>query len=86
MTEHSSELPDEPAPFDLIVADPPYGEPRLQGFADAILAGPLLATEGILVIEHAVTYRRIALHYQPSKVLTYGQSQLSIFEKRTLPL
>lgn len=85
MTERISELPDDPAPFDLVVADPPYGDPRLEGFADAILDGPLLSTEGILVIEHAVTYRRISLHYGPSKVLIYGQSQFSIFEKRTLP-
>ena len=85
MTEHLSDLPDDPAPFGLVVADPPYGDPRLEGFADAILDGPLLSTEGILVIEHAVTYRRISLHYAPSKVLIYGQSQFSIFEKRTLP-
>jgi 16S rRNA (guanine966-N2)-methyltransferase len=85
MTERLSELADDPAPFDLVVADPPYGDPRLEGFADAILDGPLLSTEGILVIEHAVTYRRISLHYGPSKVLIYGQSQFSIFEKRTLP-
>ena len=85
MTERLSELADDPAPFDLVVADPPYGDPRLEGFADAILDGPLLTTEGILVIEHAVTYRRISLHYGPSKVLIYGQSQFSIFEKRTLP-
>ncbi|MFM8316780.1 MAG: RsmD family RNA methyltransferase, partial [Bacteroidota bacterium] len=85
MTERLSEFPDDPAPFDLVVADPPYGDPRLEGFADAILDGPLLSTEGILVIEHAVTYRRISLHYEPSKVLIYGQSQFSIFEKRTLP-
>ncbi|MFM7699476.1 MAG: hypothetical protein ACKO7V_01640, partial [Bacteroidota bacterium] len=85
MTERISELPDDPAPFDLVVADPPYGDPRLEGFADAILDGPLLSAEGILAIEHAVTYRRISLHYGPSKVLIYGQSQFSIFEKRTLP-
>jgi len=85
MTERLSELTDDPPPFDLVVADPPYGDPRLEGFADAVLDGPLLSTEGILVIEHAVTYRRISLHYGPSKVLIYGQSQFSIFEKRTLP-
>ncbi|MFM7288385.1 MAG: RsmD family RNA methyltransferase, partial [Bacteroidota bacterium] len=66
MTERISELPVNPAPFDLVVADPPYGDPRLEGFADAILDGPLLSTEGILAIEHAVTYRRISLHYGPS--------------------
>ncbi|MFM7179671.1 MAG: hypothetical protein ACKOX5_09210, partial [Bacteroidota bacterium] len=85
MTERLSKLPDDPPPFDLVVADPPYGDPRLEGFADAILDGPLLSTKGILGIEHAISYRRISLHYGPSKVLIYGQSQFSIFEKRTLP-
>ncbi len=86
MTERLSELPEEAAPFHLVVADPPYGEPRLEGLADEFLAGPLLATNGILVVEHAMTYQRIALHHDPSKVLTYGLTQFSIFEKRSLAL
>ena len=38
-------------PFDLVFLDPPYGEPDLTGSIDA--AAPLLAPDGLLVVEHA---------------------------------
>jgi 16S rRNA G966 N2-methylase RsmD len=82
-TERSAESRGIDRPFQLILADPPYGEPRLEGLADRLLEGSLLSPEGILVVEHAVTYRRIALSCLPDRVLTYGQSQFSIFEKST---
>jgi len=82
-TERSSEFPENAGPFQLVVADPPYGDPRLEGLADALLKGSLLVIGGILVIKHAITYRRIALTHTPTHVLTYGQSQFSIFEKST---
>jgi 16S rRNA G966 N2-methylase RsmD len=83
LTEPLSELPEEPALFDLVLADPPYGEPRLEGLADRLLEASLLASGGILVIEHAAAYLRIALSHSPSRILTYGQCRFSIFEKST---
>lgn len=81
LTERLSEFPEESAPFDLVIADPPYGEPRLEGLADRLLESTMLVGGGILVVEHASTYRRMALSHRPSRTLTYGQCQFSIFEK-----
>lgn len=70
-----------PAGFDLILADPPYGDPRQEGLADRILAGNLLAEKGLLVFEHAPHYRRFSLKPWTTRKLTYGQSCYCIFEK-----
>lgn len=84
LTERLSEIARESAPFDLVIADPPYGEPRLEGLADRLLETALLASGGVLVIEHASAYRRMALSHTPYKILTYGHCQFSIFEKSNM--
>jgi 16S rRNA (guanine966-N2)-methyltransferase len=44
------------APFDLVLIDPPYVEVRSKGFPDVLAkAARLLATAGVLVLEHAAS-------------------------------
>ena len=68
-------------PFGLILADPPYGDPRQEGLVERIIDGGLLGTGGLLVIEHAVTYRRFSLRHQANHELTYGLTRFCIFER-----
>lgn len=68
-------------PFELILADPPYGDPRQEGLVERIIDGGLLASGGLLVIEHALTYRRFSLSLRASHELTYGLTRFCIFER-----
>jgi 16S rRNA G966 N2-methylase RsmD len=67
-------------PFGLILADPPYGDARQEGLVERILDGGLLISGGLLVVEHAITYRRFSLRHQAQHELTYGLSRFCIFE------
>jgi len=67
-------------PFGLILADPPYGDPRQEGLVERILDGGLLISGGLLVVEHALAYRRFSLRHQAQHELTYGLSRFCIFE------
>jgi 16S rRNA G966 N2-methylase RsmD len=67
-------------PFGLILADPPYGDARQEGLVERILEGGLLISGGLLVVEHALNYRRFSLRNQAQHELTYGLSRFCIFE------
>ncbi|NBW42250.1 MAG: hypothetical protein EBR29_00300 [Sphingobacteriia bacterium] len=67
-------------PFGLILADPPYGDARQEGLVERILDGGLLISGGLLVVEHALTYRRFSLRHQAQHELIYGLSRFCIFE------
>jgi hypothetical protein len=47
---------------------------------ERILDGGLLTSGGLLVVEHAITYRRFSLRHQAQHELTYGLSRFCIFE------
>jgi 16S rRNA (guanine(966)-N(2))-methyltransferase RsmD len=72
--------------FDLIVLDPPYGDPE----ADAVVAraGAWLAAGGMLVLEHA--RRRpappAAGHLAHTRTVPSGDSALSFYEPFAAPL
>jgi len=69
-------------PFDLVVLDPPYGDPALD---DAVLAaGRILSDDGLVVLEHAT---RVAAPEPGStlartRTVKAGDSSLSFYEKR----
>jgi 16S rRNA G966 N2-methylase RsmD len=77
--------------FDLILADPPYGEKnigrRSTSLAQQLLDDPhlpkLLATDGLFVLGHA---RRDTLsvpaHWSEIKVLKHGDSLMLFLERR----
>ncbi len=68
-------------PFDLILADPPYGRGLAAMIAGLAAKAGILAPEGRLVIEHSHRERPVAL---AGLVLgdhrIYGQTELSFFE------
>ncbi|MCB2225209.1 MAG: 16S rRNA (guanine(966)-N(2))-methyltransferase RsmD [Desulfarculaceae bacterium] len=71
---------EEGAPFDLILADPPYGKGQVAKVLALAADKGLLAPEGRLIIEHAPQERPEA----PEGLIAvdhrrYGQSELSFF-------
>ena len=67
-----------PGPFDLVLADPPYGLARLPDLPDLML--PLVAPDGLLVLEHDA---RHGFDAHPALVTarTYGPTVVSLFER-----
>jgi 16S rRNA G966 N2-methylase RsmD len=69
------------APFDLVFLDPPYDEPDLT--ASIAAAEPLMASEGLLVLEHA--RRRPAPEgvgrLRRTRDLTSGDSALAFYQR-----
>ncbi len=64
--------------FDLIFADPPYALPRLAELPDLILNGGLLATDGLLVLEHGKEHSFAAHpHFMQERI--YGSVHFSFF-------
>ena len=64
--------------FDLIFADPPYALPELQSLPDRILSGSLLATDGLLVLEHPRDYS-FQDHPNFDQERKYGSVHFSLF-------
>lgn len=64
------------APFDLILADPPYGLPGLQKLPAAVL--PHVAQQGLFALEHDRS-NRFEDHPRLSTSRAYGRSIVSIF-------
>ncbi|MEM6764277.1 MAG: RsmD family RNA methyltransferase [Bacteroidota bacterium] len=66
--------------YDLIFMDPPYEMPGQEGLLQLIMDKPLLAEEGILILEHRSKYDFSSL---PTFVRSrsYGSSSLSFFER-----
>lgn len=70
-------------PFDLILADPPYGRGQVEALAGLCARTGLLAADGVLVIEHAPTERPAA----PAGLAlddrrAYGQTEVSFLTQR----
>jgi 16S rRNA (guanine(966)-N(2))-methyltransferase RsmD len=64
------------APYDLVLADPPYALDALPRLPD--LALPLLATDGLLVLEHDAT-QTFTGHAALETSRAYGQTVVSLF-------
>lgn len=64
------------APYDLILADPPYALPELPGLPG--LTVPLLAPDGLLVLEHGGD-ASFEAHPAHETSRTYGQTAVSLF-------
>lgn len=74
-----------PGPYDLILADPPYGDGDATQVLEAVAAGPLLVEGGILLIEHA---RSTPLPNQIGalfldRVRAYGGTVVSVYQLRS---
>jgi 16S rRNA (guanine966-N2)-methyltransferase len=68
------------APYDLILADPPYERGMVAGVLANVVEGRLLAPEGRLVIEHSPRERPQPLQgLALLQTRAYGQSELSFF-------
>ena len=71
--------PGTPGHFDIIVLDPPYDDPQVETVVAA--AGDVLASDGVLVLEHA---KRRAVPEQAGRLtrvrqVTSGDSALSFY-------
>ena len=64
--------------FDIVFADPPYDLDRLEALPAALLAGPLLQPDGLLILEHG---ERTQFEEEPGFVehRHYGQVHFSFF-------
>ena len=71
-------------PFDVVLADPPYGAVEPAGLADAVAAAAVLARDGVLVVETA----RVRGPVEPPRALQlarterYGGTSLLFFKYR----
>ena len=68
-------------PVDLVLMDPPYSDPAILEVGEAIAAADWLASDAILVLEHA---RRLAVpdklgNLQRQRDRRYGETVLTIF-------
>jgi 16S rRNA (guanine(966)-N(2))-methyltransferase RsmD len=66
--------------FDLIFADAPYADPRMDSLPDRILASRLLAQEGLLLVEHGKT-TDFSRHPCFLELRTYGSVHFSFFRR-----
>jgi 16S rRNA (guanine(966)-N(2))-methyltransferase RsmD len=66
------------APYDLIIADPPYNLAELRTLPALVFDHQLLAPQGILIIEHAAM-QNISQHPNFTENRQYGQSVFSFF-------
>lgn len=69
------------AHFDLIFADPPYGQGMAQRALDAVAEGRLLCPDGRLVIEHSSKEEipEVAQNLELSRRVSYGDTVVSIY-------
>lgn len=65
--------------FDVIFADPPYALERLAEIPDLIFGKGLLASEGLLILEHGKDYS-FAEHPRFLQERVYGSVHFSFFE------
>lgn len=73
-------LNDDPSPYDLVFADPPYDFPWMEELIERILTHGWLAPEGWLVLEHDRRHdfdRRPDCFYHRA----YGRTVVSMFER-----
>lgn len=68
------------APFDLVLADPPYGKGQVARLLALAAQGWLLAPEGQLIVEHSPAEDpEVPAGLQTQDRRHYGQSELSFF-------
>jgi 16S rRNA (guanine966-N2)-methyltransferase len=66
-------------PFDLVFCDPPYSWPDYDRLIEQIAGGPLLAEEGLLLIEHSAHLDFTeSPHYSFHK--DYGMTRVTFFQ------
>ena len=79
----ASFLEQSAAGYTVIFADPPYdlGLPALEGLVNTCMEGPVLAADGLLVVEHPKTE---SLEHLPGfrEARRYGGTVFSFFEKK----
>ncbi len=70
--------------FDIIYADPPYKSPLMESIVELIFSNEILASDGILIVEHANTKDALCPKSFDTLVLfdkrDYGQTSLSFFK------
>lgn len=70
--------------FDIIYADPPYKNPLMESIVELIFSNEILASDGILIVEHANTKDALCPKSFDTLVLfdkrDYGQTSLSFFK------
>jgi 16S rRNA (guanine(966)-N(2))-methyltransferase RsmD len=73
----------EAVAFDLVLLDPPYGEPDLQAVLDA--AARVLASAGLVVLEHAWRHEppKGTTGLARGRTVKSGDSALSFYQRRT---
>jgi 16S rRNA (guanine966-N2)-methyltransferase len=69
-----------PARFDLIFADAPYSDPKMDSIPDRIFGSLLLAENGLLIVEHGKTtdFSQHPLFFEQR---VYGSVHFSFFER-----
>lgn len=75
------------APFEFIYADPPHRFTDYAALFDAVAASGLLATGGVLVLEHATRTPVVDFVgvYERVRQAAYGETTLSFFRPREIP-
>lgn len=64
--------------YDIIFADPPYDNPRVNEIPDLVAGGALLKPDGRLILEHSARYD--FTHYERfAEVRRYGSVNFSFF-------
>lgn len=69
------------AHYDLIFADAPYADEKMAQLPDLILNSPLLAEDGILIVEHGKA-TDFSQHPSFQEMRTYGSVHFSFFERQ----
>lgn len=74
-------------PFEFIYADPPHRFTDYAALFDAVAASGLLATGGVLVLEHATRTPVVDFVgvYERVRQAAYGETTLSFFRPREIP-
>lgn len=67
------------AKFDLIFADAPYADPKMESIPNRIFARNLLNTDGLLIVEHGKS-SHFENHPNFKEIRTYGSVHFSFFE------
>jgi 16S rRNA (guanine966-N2)-methyltransferase len=73
--------------YDLVLLDPPYAYPDLEGFLEALLSSPLVGEESLVVVEHS-KHRPLpsTIHaFTLWKRRRYGDTLLSIYARGGAP-
>lgn len=70
-------------PYDVIILDPPYGDPGIAGVMQRVFLPALLAADGVVVLEHG---KRVEVPVSPGflrvrRAKSYGDTAVTIWER-----